>query len=100
MWNHECVIFTKAPTTRLLTCYYVWDSKAKENKIDANLCTHVMLISGLGIGSDGILIYPTLDLAKIKQFVAATKSVNPQLKILYTLGPDTKNITAVVGDIF
>ncbi len=86
-----------APNTRLLTCYYVWDDHESQRTLDANLCTHVMIINGLTLnGHNGSLIHPTIDINEIKQFVATAKSVNPQLKMMVTLTPNNRDMTAMV----
>jgi hypothetical protein len=85
-----------APTSRLLTCYYVWYYPKTQRILDANLCTHVIIIGGMGLSANGTLIHPPINATEVRQFVTVAKSANPQLKVMISLTPDIKNITAVV----
>lgn len=63
-------------------------------KIDPNLCTHILLIGGTFVDTDGLILLPkSIDV----QPFAKLKEKNSNLKILMTLTPNNRIMSQIVS---
>uniref|UniRef100_A0AC34QV38 GH18 domain-containing protein n=1 Tax=Panagrolaimus sp. JU765 TaxID=591449 RepID=A0AC34QV38_9BILA len=78
----------------ILTCYAPMNSPGAE-KIDPNLCTHLLLIGGTFVDTDGLILLPKS--IEVQPFVKL-KEKNSNLKILMTLTPNNRIMSQIVLD--
>uniref|UniRef100_A0A7E4VYR0 GH18 domain-containing protein n=1 Tax=Panagrellus redivivus TaxID=6233 RepID=A0A7E4VYR0_PANRE len=81
-----------SPSNQVLTCYAPL-AIPTPNQIDANLCTHLLIIGGTYIDYDGLIVFPPSE--TIQQYVQLKKQ-NENLKILVTLTPNNERMSQIV----
>ena len=77
----------------ILTCYYIFDNPPVD-RLDAHLCTHVLLIGSTSIRPNGVIQLPPI--AQIDQ-LHRLQTINADLKLLITLCPDNRIMSRLVS---
>uniref|UniRef100_A0A1I7ZH98 Glyco_18 domain-containing protein n=1 Tax=Steinernema glaseri TaxID=37863 RepID=A0A1I7ZH98_9BILA len=81
-----------AASEKIVSCY-VRPGIPPASKIDAFLCTHLMIIGPAGLNDDGTARLPA---KKVLEPIVALKKQNPRLKVFLTLLPKNPVMSALV----
>ena len=88
------IIIHNSTSSHILTCYYDYNGMSVD-RIDAHLCTHLLLIGSTSIQSNDHIQFPPIE--QINQLHRLQLS-NPQLKLLITLTPDNQRMSRIVSE--
>jgi hypothetical protein len=80
--------------TYVLTCYAPAYGLAPE-KLNAKLCTHLIIIGNTFVDTDGLILLPNS--TQLQPYVNLKKE-NPELKIIICLTPDNRIMSQIVLD--